>query len=494
MKESTPNRASRTAPKLIVCFVVLFVCTTFPLGLRSLTALEQIQAHGHLHMISRNGPTTYYEGSRGLTGFEYTLAKAFADEIGVELVVDEEEDLGRMIDQVGIGKGDISAAGLTVTHKRRAKVHFSESYLQVTQQLLFRNGTKKPGLIEDIIGKNLVVIANSSHAERLLELQKRYPELSWKELPDAEMMDLMEMVHAGTVDHAIVDSNAFDINRGLYPQARVAFDIAEPEQLAWALPKDDDRSLYDAAQQFFQRIKADGTLAEVKEHYYGPVEEMSYSGALVFARRIEARLPKWEDYLKTAADKYELPWHLLAAMSYQESHWNPNARSYTGVRGLMMLTKAAAREVGVTDRVNPQQSIDGGSRYFKKIHKRIPADIQEPDRTWLALAAYNVGFGHMEDARVLTQRQGGDPDKWHDVSKRLPLLAKRKYYREAKHGYTRGWEAVSYVQNIRNFNNILAWLDQAKDRRLAVLDDNAAHVGYQQTAFDASVSDSSAQL
>ncbi len=483
-KKSIGAQLHRGLKQLLGTTAVLCCAAVLTAG-RAPTTLETIQAEGRLQVISRNGPTTYYEGTNGLTGFEFTLAKAFADEIGVELVIQEEENLGLMIDRIGTAYGHLGASGLSITPVRSEKVRFSEPYLEVTQQLLYRNGSEKPDGIEDMIGKELAVIADSSHAERLKELKSTYPELRWIELPDAEMVDLVEMVHNGIIDYAIVDSNAFELNRGLYPRARVAFDIGAPQQLAWAFPKNGDDSLYKASQAFFQRIKNDGTLEEIKEHYYGHVDEMNYGGALVFARRIESRLPRWEADLKAAADKYDIEWPLLAAISYQESHWNPRARSYTGVRGLMMLTQTTAREMGVTNRTDPKQSIDGGARYFKKIFDRIPKDIQGPDRTWLALAAYNVGFGHMEDARVLTERLGGDPDKWTDVAKHLPLLAKRKYYRQTKRGYARGWEAVSYVQNIRSFYNILAWHDQLKDRRLAALEENKPSTHLEMTGFQA---------
>lgn len=453
--------------KQLLSVALMVGCSAVPLGDRPLTAIEQIQAQGRLEIISRNGPTTYYEGNNGLTGLEYTLARAFADELGVELRIHEEESLGKLIDRVATPTLRIGAASLTVTPARSEKVRFTTPYQEVNQQLLYRAGTKRPASIEDLIGKELVVIANSSHAERLKELKKAHPELQWRVLADAEMVDLVEMVHRGTIEHAVVDSNAFDLNRNLFPKARAAFNVSEAQALAWAFSKQVDDSLYQAAQQFFQRIQTDGTLAQVKERFYGHVDDMNYSDALVFVSRLETRLPRWEEYLKQAATKYDIEWNLLAAISYQESHWNPRARSYTGVRGLMMLTRATAKELGVTNRIDPQQSIDGGARYFKKIFNRIPADIQGQDRTWLALAAYNVGFGHMEDARVLTERMGGDPDKWEDVAKHLPLLAKRKYYRQAKHGYARGWEAVSYVQNIHNFYNVLAWHDQLKVRRMA---------------------------
>lgn len=451
--------------------VVIGLFLVLPLILQpgtKLTQLDRVLNSGELKVISRNGPTTYYEDSEGLNGFEYQLAKAFADHLGVRLTIVEEEDLDRVIRDAGSARGDMSAAALTVTKARRKQVRFTQPYMEIRQQLIYREGNKRPKRIEDLQDKSLLVIKGSSHAEKLRELQKEYPSLSWRERPDVEMIDLMEMVHNGSVDFAIVDSNAYDINRAVYPLAQVAFDISEPQHLAWAFPQSTDSSLYDLADSFIIEAIDDGTVEELTEYFYGHVNEVNTFGALTFSNRIQTRLPRWQNMMKEAAEVNDLDWRLLAAISYQESHWNARARSYTGVRGLMMLTQTTAREVGVSNRTDPKQSIDGGARYFKSILKRIPKDIEDPDRTWFALAAYNVGFGHMEDARVITERLGYDPDKWSDVRQHLPLLAKRKYYRTVKHGYARGWEPVKYVQNIRSFYSILAWHEKSEFREISL--------------------------
>lgn len=468
-KRPRPIRTLRLLGFAGLCAICALVA-----GSRTPTELERIIEAGTLPIISRNGPTTYYEGPVGLTGFEYSLASAFAKELGVKLEIHEEENLGVMLDSVGTSAGQFSASGLTVTETRKQKVRFATPYLDVTQQLIYRRGSSRPADISDLIGKDILVIANSAHAENLRKLQEQHPELRWRERADLEMIDLVEMVHDGKIDYTIIDSNAYDINRTIYPRARIAFDISEPQQLAWAFPKSRDTSLFDAAEKFLKRANSDGTLNDIKDYYYGHVDEVNHSGALVFSKRIKNRLPRYRGYLQVAGDMFNLEWELLAAISYQESHWNPRAKSPTGVRGLMMLTRTTASEVGVENRVDPIQSIYGGAKYFKKIFQRIPQGVQGADRTWMALAAYNVGFGHLEDARVLTQKHGGDPNKWADVKETLPLLAKRKYYRKTKHGYARGWEPVKYVQNIRNFYNVLAWHSQIETRRIAATEPKAA--------------------
>lgn len=446
----------------LVC--VLGVLTSGLSSSRIPTALERIQASGKLVVISRNGPTTYYETADGFSGFEYVLTKKFADYLGVELEIRETENLALMLEQVGSQHGDLAASGLTVTEKRKKKVTFGEPYLQISQQLIYKSDQPKPSTVEDLVGKNILVIRASSHAERLRALQRSHPQLTWTERSDVEMLDLLEMVQNGKIDYAVVDSNAYEINKALYPKAQVAFNLSEPEDMAWAFKTQNDKSLVQEAQKFFKAIKQQGVIDEAMDTFYGHLNEINYSGAILFAHRLETRLPKWEDKLQTAAEKYELDWKLLAALSYQESHWNPKAKSPTGVRGFMMLTLDTAKFVGIENRLNAQQSIEGGAKYFRSIYNRIAQRVEEPDRTWFALAAYNVGLGHLEDARVLTEKHGKNPNKWTDVRETLPLLAKRKYYKTTKHGYSRGWEAVDYVQNIRNYHTIISWNEVEKDR------------------------------
>lgn len=434
-------------------------------GSRIPSILEQTLASGKLHVVSRNGPSNYYEGPEGYTGFEYNLLQGFAKQLGVELVIHNQNSLNTMLTMVERGEVALAAAGLTITDSRLKRVQFTEPYLEVTQQLIFNRDAIAPETVADLIGKDILVIAGSSHVERLQELQREYPNLAWREQTNMDMIDLMEMVHRSEIDYAIIDSNGYQINRSTFPKARVAFEIDTKQPLGWAFPINTDQSLFDQAQKYLRAKKEDGSLAKLAESSFDYDSHVSTGGALLFTERLEQRLPKWETYIKTSATTFNLDWELLAAISYQESHWNPKARSRTGVRGFMQLTRTTAKEMGVKNRSDAAQSIHGGSKYFSILYNRMPDSIYPQDKVWMALAAYNLGIGHLRDARILTQSQGGDPNAWDDVKERLPLLAKRKYYRNTKHGYTRGWEAVTYVHNIRQYRDIIVWHNQQKQRR-----------------------------
>jgi membrane-bound lytic murein transglycosylase F len=206
-------------------------------------------------------------------------------------------------------------------------------------------------------------------------------------------------------------------------------------------------------------------LAQLVDRYYGPASRSNFINLTVFRARAHDRLPNYQQLLEDAGAKYELDWRLLAALAYQESYWNPSSVSYTGVQGFMMLTRETAAELGIDDRLDVAASIDGGARYLRELLDRLPPRTGLPDRLWFALAAYNTGLYHLEDARIITQEQGGDPDKWTDVRKRLPLLAEPKWYTRAKYGYARGDEPVRFVSRVRAYYDVLAKIDDEDKAR-----------------------------
>ena len=463
---------------VLCCISLLIGCNSIEIvdDTPTLSQLEQIQTAGVLKVASRNGSTTFFEGRNGPTGFEYHLAKEFADELGVTLEITNNESLDSIFTGLETGDINIAAAGLTKTQTKtqtkKTGAIYSSAYLDITQQLIYHSRNKAPTSPKDLIGRSILVIANSAHTALLTELKQTYPELTWIEQEDAESTELLDKIESGEIEFTIINSNEYAVNRGLYPNTRIAFDIAEPQQLAWALSNNKDTlddSLELAVNQFMNRISTDGTLVKLKDIFYGHANNVDQIGSKTFMRKIKQRLPKYVDEFKTAAELYNLDWQLLAAVAYQESHLNPLATSPTGVRGMMMLTQITAKEVGIKNRIDAKQSIHGGAKYLSKIMKRF-SDIDEADRTWFTLAAYNVGFGHVRDARKITDLQGGNPNRWMEVKERLPLLQKKAYYKYTRYGYARGQEPVTYVQNIRHFYNLLTWSTILEQRHIASAD------------------------
>ena len=299
------------------------------------------------------------------------------------------------------------------------------------------------------------MITASSHSEQLQNLKDVVPDLRWSEQDDLEMSDLIRMVHEGEITYTVVDSLAYLVNRHIYPRARKAFDIAKPQSTAWAFAAHNDGTLLNAANAFLDNYIKSGKLASLEQQLFAQTENFSVGDSQRLGQLVARRLPKYEQMFRQTAQHHGMDWALLAAVAYQESHWNPKARSPTGVRGLMMLTMDTAREMKVTNRLDAAQSLEGGAAYLVKLKSRLPQRITEPDRTLLSLAAYNVGFGHLEDARVLTARNGKNPDLWVDIRAHLPLLSKKQFYSTVKYGYARGNEPVLYVDNIQYYRTYL---------------------------------------
>ncbi len=424
-----------------------------------------IKEQGTLRIVSRNGPTSYFEDRTGPTGFEYELARLFAEYLDVDLEVTVLHSLEEIFESLEDNNVHLAAAGLTITEEREKRLNFSPAYMEIKQYVLYRAGTKRPKSPEDLIESKITVMAQSSHNEILSRLKPEYPKLEWRTATDVETVDLLDMLASKEIDYTILDSNEYLANRGFYPRLNIAFEIGKPGQLAWALPGAiTTPGLTDDLAAFFKEINDNGSLRQLEERFYSHSEQVNRIGSLTFNQAVEQRLPKYKNLIEDIAAEYSIDWRLLAAISYQESHWNPRAKSPTGVRGMMMLTLPTAREMNIKNRLDAEQSLRGGARYFNKILQRLPDRVKEPDRTWFALAAYNVGMGHLEDARKITESRNGNPNKWADVKDSLPLLSKRRWYKGTKHGYARGNEPVTYVQNIRHFYNLLNWTDVAKNR------------------------------
>jgi membrane-bound lytic murein transglycosylase F len=454
------SSASAVATTMPIILLGCIFCLALTACKKPASLLEQVQQQNELIVITRNSATTYYEGADGPTGFEYELARNFADYLGVKLHIVIPPNFNDILPLVALGDAHLAAAGLTVTDKRREKVRFGPVYYQITPQLVYRSGSRRPRSPGDLQGGTLEIVAGSSHEERLQELKQEYPQLSWEAQPDQSNEELLTLVWQQLIDYTVADSHELAVNRHYYPELKPAFDLDDPQPLAWAFPRSEDDSLYLAASAFFKKIMHDGTLEQLIERYFGHIETFDYVGTRRYQAHVEQRLPLYQDLFKEAAGEVGMDWRLLAAMGYQESHWDPDAVSPTGVRGLMMLTLDTASELGIEDRVDPAQSITGGAEYLARMKQRLPEHITEPDRTWLALAAYNVGLGHLEDARNLTIKNKGDPDRWVDVKKNLPLLSKQKWFQQTRYGYARGREPVRYVENVRTYYDILVWLSE----------------------------------
>ena len=419
------------------------------------TTLQKIKAEGVLHVITRVAPSIYYQGRDGATGYDYELVQLFAEHLGVELRVRVAEDNTEILSVLTQDFAHVGFAGLSGQKQFQGQMRALATGIEVESVVVYHRDSSKPEALADLTDKPLHVVADSNHEPQLEQARIGAPRLSWQVHPGLDAAGLLARVETGELPYAVVSSNELALNHVFFPDVKEAIPLGPPRELAWLFPAMQDQSLIDAAGQFFEILAEDGTIEQITERFYGHLNRLNYVGALTFVRHTEKRLPEYERLFRSYADQFAIDWRLLAAIGYQESHWRPRATSPTGVRGLMMLTRSTAKYVGVKNRLSAEQSIRGGAKYLTIVHDQIPNRVEEPDRTWFALASYNVGFGHLEDARILTEQAGKNPDRWLDVKEFLPLLAQKEWYSQTKFGYARGHEPVIYVQNIRRYYDVL---------------------------------------
>lgn len=438
-------------PPLVIAILALVgSCTPRP------PMPDSYHSPAELRVVTLNSPTSYYLGPNRAEGLEFELASEFAQRLGVSLYMYPVANVEAMQAELAAGRADIAAAQITADAGWREVGVPADVYDHIPQIVVYRHGTPRPRDAIQIESARLSVRA-SSPQEHLLERLKHTvaPGLSWIETAP-RAADPVQDVENGEAQYAVVDAREFSFSQHLYPDVAEGFALSDDRPVQWVVRRGAPR-LYAQVNSFFHDIAQSGELARLVDLSSGDSHHFGYEESRKFEELVTSRLPRYRSLFEQAAAQTGLDWRLLAAIAYQESQWDPSAQSPNGASGLMMLTASTAQALGVRDRTNARQNILAGARYFLEVLAKIPERIPEPDRTWLAVAAYNVGFGHLEDARVLTQMRGGNPDSWADVRRQLPLLADEQWYERVKRGYCRGWEPVQYVDHIQRFLKLLEW-------------------------------------
>lgn len=464
MQISQLNRLKRS----VLLFASVLLLSACQIESTPKSEFQKIQERGVLRVGTLNNQLSYYIGPDGPAGLDYELARQFAEELGVKLEIKPAFRQADLFPALKKGDIDIIATGLNQTSQAVKRFRPGPAYYYVSQQVVYKKGQLRPRSIERLIkyqatqadeadadadsnaaANTLQIVEQSQYVPTLTALKKQYPELQFEIVGNADTRDLLKRVSTGELRFTVTDSVELSLAQRLYPDLALAFELTEDQPVSWFTRRSEDESLYAMLIEFFGNIKQSGELASLEEKYIGHIEAFDYVDTRAFIRALDDKLPKWSPLFQKYSEEFD--WRLIAALAYQESHWKPKAKSPTGVRGMMMLTLPTAKSVGVTNRLDPEQSIRGGVEYLRRIVARVPETISDHEKIWFALASYNIGYGHMLDARRLTKAQGGDPNAWADVKDRLPLLRQKRFYSQTRYGYARGDEARNYVENIRRY-------------------------------------------
>jgi membrane-bound lytic murein transglycosylase F len=432
---------------LLAWFAITAGCSDKP---RS--RLEQIWDAGRIVMITDKNAHNYYQYRRQPTGFEYELAKAFADYLGVDLQV-VTPGWNKMFASLNSGAGDFIAAGITKEPYWRKFVDFSDAYLESEQNVIVHMDNRGIRTMDDLSGKEVHVKAGTTNHQRLAELNDDGYDIRIVAHNNATIEDMIRRVARGEIDITIADSQLAFLNQRYYPAIRKAFTTPGTQRFGWAVRKG-DRQLADIINAFFARTMREGKFAQIRDRYYANMDRFDYFELKKFHERVDSRMPSYRSIIMREARRYDFDWRLVAALIYQESHFDPQAISYTGVRGLMQLTLETAGDLGIEDRRDPVESIGGGIKYLKWLYHLFD-DIPGFDRMLFALASYNIGYGHVRDAQEIARNKGLEHNRWIALKRTLPLLSRSAYYRQTTYGFARGNEPVRYVDRIVTYYDIL---------------------------------------
>ncbi len=442
----TSNSLWRMTCAIVIFFAALQIKPIY-------NTVDEVTERGTLRVIGITGPTTFLpHGAEGARGLQYELLRKFAENLQVTLIIEQAPNAESVVRALKSGDADIGITGLSSDDPRLANTQISEPYLEVKQQLIKRIETEATIISE----ARIAVSQNSAEAK---ELASSNPQADIIEVRNATPDKLLNQVNSGDVDFAVMNDVEFAAHRAAFPKLKVSSGL-QNAQLAWAV-RPNDKSLLKLANRFLRNANEDGTLQRLTA-FYGQGTTFNTLGVKTFQRDMQDRLPLYKSKFQQQANKQEMDWRLLAAIGYQESKWDATAISPTGVSGLMMLTKGTAKDMGISNRNNPSQSIEAGAAYYKIIADKLPKTVHEPDRTWMTLAAYNMGYGHVLKARKISQAHGDDPDKWLDVSRHLRQLP-------------RAGQALVYVQEVRRYYDALllttpqdGWVASAEKQRWVV--------------------------
>ncbi len=451
------NFNKKPACLILAIMAVLFIFSVCYYGCgieqSSNNVLQGILKAGEITVCTRNNAHCYYLYREQPMGFEYDLANAFADYLGVNLKVRIAEKWEGMIPALTEGTSSFIAASMTIMPQRKKWASFSNGYMPIQQYVIVHRNNRSIRYLEDLTGKTVHIREGTSYEEKLKSLKNKGIDLKIKLHDDLPTEELIRQVAEGKIEVTIADSNIALLNQRYYPQAVLAFPISEQEFLGWAVNRNAQNLLY-RINCFLKTIKENGKFNAIYNKYYANIDTFDYVDLRAYHRRLKSRLPKYKEIIMQAADYHGFDWRLIAAQIYQESHFNPNALSYAGAKGLMQLTRSTARSLGVKNILDPEQNINAGVQHLKDLYNYFK-NAEDSDRLFIALAAYNVGQGHILDARDIAREMKLDPYKWSSLSITLPLLTYQTHYKKARYGYCKGTEPIEYINKIMIYYDIL---------------------------------------
>jgi membrane-bound lytic murein transglycosylase F len=427
--------------------------------------LPQIKKKKKLTALTGYNAYSYFVYKGQPMGFEYELVSELADHLGLDLEIVIVRDINKMFEMLNNGEGDLIAFNLTMTKDRADKVSFTKHHNTTTQVLVQRKPDNwrdmrlheiRDSLITNPIeleGKTIHVRAGSAFISRLNNLSDEIGgEINIVEAdPELSTEDLIEMVSSGEIEYTVSDQNVARLYQSYYSILDISTKVSLPQRIAWAVRKTSPQ-LLSVINEWITDMQTKPEYYVIYRKYYNASKKFKSMVKSDFLLSKGGKISEFDDTLKVYSKKLNWDWRLIASQIYQESQFDPTARSWAGAVGLMQMLPTTARSYGAVDPFDPQQSLKAGIDYLAWLDNYFIQYVEDSEeRIKFVLAAYNIGFGHVEDAIRLAEKYGADPAIWEgNVAEYLLKKSKSKYYNDTvvKNGYCRGIETIQYVTEI----------------------------------------------
>ncbi|MCK5675976.1 MAG: transporter substrate-binding domain-containing protein [Verrucomicrobia bacterium] len=415
--------------------------------------LAAMKERGYIRVLTRNNPACYFIHRGELMGFEYELVKQYADHQGLDIVMIVPPRWADLKQWLVEGRGDVVAACITISEDRKksTELGFCHPYGKVQEIVVTRKSDTQLRSLNDLSGRT-VHVREFSHYWTTMEKLKNESGIDFKIKAVPGTMETREILHrveSGEFDLTVADSGFLDIETNSGRKLRSALMFRTPYNYGWVVRKNNP-ILSDSINEFLRQKVGTSDYNYLYGKYFNRASVVGEFQDKI--RSLEkAVISPYDDLIRVPAEKHGFHWCLVAAQMYQESRFDPKAKSWSGARGLMQLMPATAGELGLSDRniLDPAKNIDAGVRYLGQQRKRVPDEVDAFNRLCFGLAAYNGGYGHLIDARALAEKLGHNPDLWvENVDHAYSLLSTPEYADKARYGYCRSEEITGYVRKI----------------------------------------------
>lgn len=422
------------------------------LYLRDSARLERVQQREPIVVLTTAGSLTYNKKQTEASGIDHDLLEDFAHQYNLKLKYKVYKTESEVLSALRAGEGDVAAARLRPPQRQNA--FLTGPAYEETHLSLFCRSRLQIAHVSDLNGLKVAIQSKDNYADFDRRLQRLAPRADIVFVQDQRSVQLLKSVEDKKFDCAIAEDVTGRLALRLTPSLEHVADLSEKYSLNWLLTSN-NQDLKILMQAWFQTASRNDEIMRVMDRYQIYANQLDRNDLRRFRRNLFETLPQYRQTFSEAGKTYNLPWQLIAAVAYQESHWNPDAKSFTGVRGIMQLTNETALRFGIEDRLDPIQSIDGGSKYLRLLLDKTPHYLHHKDRVALALAAYNIGSAHLRDAQKLAEKMGRNPYSWRHLREVLPLLAEPRYASQLEYGAARGYETVAFVERVKSFYNYM---------------------------------------